>query len=196
VAPFRITIVFWAWRRRIPRCLTQAPLACRTRKDANGVPACVGRNKRSAVPAGQPSGSGHIWNLPELRGASSGLHVCGTSIADVRRRARSRWFAREPWMQCSHHERSAKCTSVRYSAACRMATQGGTNMKHGDTKRKVTYQAWWFTGEEICVFCSQRHSYHTRFICVACDRPVCPHCATRSDGREIFCPHCFEEEEK
>ena len=69
-------------------------------------------------------------------------------------------------------------------------------MKDRETKRKAGQPTWWLSGEEFCVFCSQRHAYHTQYICIACDRPLCPHCAMISEELEALCPHCAEELEK
>jgi len=48
-----------------------------------------------------------------------------------------------------------------------------------------------WSGDGQCGFCLQAYVVELEAWCPACDRPVCPLCATRSrEGAAILCPDC------
>lgn len=60
---------------------------------------------------------------------------------------------------------------------------------------RVAGEVWWLDGgTEQCERCLQRYAYEIEVRCVACDAPLCPHCAVVvMETRESFCPGCEEE---
>ncbi|HUJ14004.1 MAG TPA: hypothetical protein VL284_09480 [Thermoanaerobaculia bacterium] len=55
--------------------------------------------------------------------------------------------------------------------------------------RKAAPPYWLVAAEVICSSCDGRHARAVSLYCTACDRLLCPFCATHQH-REVFCPEC------